>query len=329
MNPVRIAILGCGGMAGGHARKLKVRNDVEIVALCDIDPARIESLCQRRLAEVDPAPARFTDPAEMYDQAKPDAVVIVTPHALHYDQAVEALDRGCHVLLEKPMVTSPDQARDLAEKVQQSGKVLIVCYNTAFTRPMIYVRQAIRDGRLGRLEMVTGYLAQNWKKLTAGSWRQDPAVSGGGQAFDSGAHLLNSLCWSLQDRPAQVFAIQDNQQTPVDINTVLSVRFDSGVLANIAIGGNSLPDASHLAYIFENGRIEVDGWSGRWLRACTGEGPLDDLPQGQDEPDPDANFIETILGNQQPLVTAADGLVQAELIDAIYRSADSGAAVAL
>ncbi len=324
MDKVRVAILGCGMMAGGHARRLKAIDGVEIIALCDTNPDAIESLVQRRLSEVDPAPHRFTDTAEMYAQAKPDAVVIVTPHALHYRQACEALEHGCHVLLEKPMVTRTEEANDLARRVEQTGKVLVVCYNTSFTPPMVHLRQAVAGGTYGKLEIVTGYLAQNWKNLTAGSWRHDPAVSGGGQAFDSGAHLLNSLCWTLQTPVEQVFAMQDNQGTAVDINTVLTARFANGVLANIAIGGDSLPDGSHLALVFDQARVEVDGWRGEWIRAFGGEGEIDGLPQGGDEADPDANFIDAILGRDEPRVTAADGVIQCELMDAVYESARTG-----
>ncbi|MFW5869510.1 MAG: Gfo/Idh/MocA family protein [Planctomycetota bacterium] len=322
--PIRVAILGCGMMAGAHARRLKARDDVEIVALCDTNPDAMESLSQRRLAEVTPAPQRFTDIEAMYAQAKPDAVVIVTPHTLHHAHATQALDQGCHVLLEKPMATSTKQARELVEAVDAGGKVFIICYNTSFTPAFEHLRLALTDNTYGRLEMVCGYLAQNWKTLTAGSWRQNPDLSGGGQACDSGAHLLNSLCWTMNQPVQEVFALADNQGTPVDINTALLARFADGVTANISISGNSEPDASHLAFIFDKARVEVDGWRGEWIRATTADGEVSDLPGAIDEANPDENFIEAIQGNAQPRTTARDGLIQAQLMDLIRESQRTG-----
>jgi predicted dehydrogenase len=322
--PIRVAILGCGMMAGAHARRLKVRPDVRIVALCDTNPDAMESLSQRRLADVTPAPQRFTDVEAMYAEAKPDAVVIVTPHTLHHAHATQALNQGCHVLLEKPMATSTKQARELVEAVDAGGKVFIICYNTSFTPAFEHLRQALTDNTYGRLEMICGYLAQNWKTLTAGSWRQNPDLSGGGQACDSGAHLLNSLCWTMNQPVEEVFALADNQGTPVDINTALLARFADGVTANIAISGNSEPDASHLAFIFDKSRVEVDGWRGEWIRATTADGEVSDLPRAIDEANPDENFIETIQGNAQPRTTARDGLIQAQLMDLIRESQRTG-----
>ena len=73
MSKVRVAILGCGGMAGAHARRLKPNPDVQIVALCDVDEPRVEAFIRRHLAEYEPKPAIFTDAAQMYAEAKPDA----------------------------------------------------------------------------------------------------------------------------------------------------------------------------------------------------------------------------------------------------------------
>ena len=69
-----------------------------------------------------------------------------------------------------------------------------------------YTREIIRSGEFGKLELVIGYITQGWKGGTTGTWRQDPKLSGGGQAYDSGAHLLNSLCWAVESKVAEVYA---------------------------------------------------------------------------------------------------------------------------
>ena len=145
----------------------------------------------------------FADPAEMYATVKPDAVVICTPHTLHHEHGMGALEAGCHVLMEKPMVTAAADAYEMKSKVEETGKVFVIGFNTACSPYFYYLREQIRSGAFGKLELVNGYLAQGWMKPTAGSWRQDPKLSGGGQAYDSGAHLFNSLCWSVESRVAE------------------------------------------------------------------------------------------------------------------------------
>jgi len=323
MASVRMAILGCGGMAGAHANRFKNHPDVRIVACCDVNPEVVEAYIAKHLAGYAPKPAIFTDPAAMYREATPDAVTIVTPHTMHYAHGVQALDAGCHVFMEKPMVTAADQAHALAAKVAQTGKMLVVGYNSPCTPEMQFVRAAIRDGRFGKLELMSGFLSQNWKTATAGTWRQKPELSGGGQAYDSGAHLLNSVCWSIESDIKQVFAVCDNLGTPVDINATITIQFTNGATAGITISGNCVSSGASLTSVFERGRIEVDGWGGSWIRVFKREQIKYPVIPGKAQ-SPNDNFIDAVLGRAEPCTTARNGIIQSELMDAIYASAASG-----
>jgi len=325
MAKIRVAFLGCGGIAGKHVRSLKVREDVELVAGCDVDVEIVKKFFARHLDDSAPAPPAFSDTEAMYAAARPQAVVICTPHTLHFEQAIEALDAGCHVLLEKPMVTSAEHAYAMKEKVDETGKVFIVAYNTPCTPEFHYLREQIRTGALGRLELVNGYLSQDWRRLTTGQWRQDPALSGGGQAYDSGAHLLNSLCWSVESRAAEVFALIDRCGTPVDVNASITVRFENGVFAAITIGGNCPSNGSHMCFLFDQGRVEIDGWSGSWIHVFGPDGkPVKYPPIADGQLLPADNFIDAILGKDEPRTNPANGIVHSELMDAIYESARTG-----
>ena len=323
---VRVAFVGCGGIAAKHSRRMKDMAEVQIVGGCDLKEQIVEGLWQRTWQEETPTelPPAFVDTRNLYRECKPDAVVICSPHTLHFEQAKEALDAGCHVLLEKPMVTNADHARQLAAKVQQTGLVLAVAYNTPCTPEFGYLRQKIRDKALGRLELVSGWLVQNWEYLTTGSWRQDPALSGGGQAYDSGAHLLNSICWSVESNIAEVFAFVDNLDTPVDINSSINIRFDNGVFASVLIGGNCTEEGAHLTFAFENGRIDIDGWGGSWINVYKGRKRIKYPQIGSDPVEPADNFLDAVLGRADPLAGVANGIVHSELMDAIYESARTG-----
>ena len=328
MEKIKMAILGCGGMSGEHAKRYKKNPEVEIVALCDVNEEIVEKYIERNLADVDNKPAIFTDAATMYAEAKPDAVTIVTPHTMHFEHGMQALEAGLHVFMEKPMVTDSGDAHKLKEAVEKSGKILVVGYNTSCTPTFHWIREAIRTEKFGKLETVTCWLAQSWAKGTKGSWRQNPALSGGGQMYDSGAHIFNSLVWSVEAPVASVFAFTDNLDTPVDINSVVAIKFQNGVLATMTINGNSASAGSGMVYNFADARVEVDGWNGQWIKAFGkgyGDGEIPVELEGQAQ-SPDDNFIDAIMGRAEARTSPQNGVNHSELMDAIYQSAQSGQA---
>ena len=326
MSTVKIAFLGCGGYMRNHALRIQEIDNAQLVALCDVTIEQVNKFIDTNLKDVAEKPAVFTDAATMYAQAKPDAVFIATPHTLHFEHACQALEAGCHVYLEKPMVTNLDQAYALDEKVKASGKILVVGYNSPCSPEFAFLKSVIASGVLGKLEMVNGHITQNWRELTIGLWRQVPELAGGGMAYDSGAHLLNSLCWSVESDVDTVFAMVDNHDTPVDINSVFVIKFVNGVMASIAVNGNSHSHAGPLTFMFERGRIDIDGWAGTWLKMFK-DGKEIKYPPITDDMGhltPTHNFIDTIQGKTQPRTSPRNGIIQSQLMDAIYESARTG-----
>ncbi len=323
MSKVRVAILGCGGMSGEHAKRFAKNPDVEIVGLCDVSTDVVEKYIERNLSNYSPKPAVFSDAAQMYSETKPDAVTIVTPHTMHFDHGMQALEAGCHVLMEKPMVTDSSQAHALKEAVEKAGKIFVVGYNTPCTPAFKYLRELIRSKELGKLETVTGWQTQNWKNLTVGSWRQNPELSGGGQMYDSGAHMFNSLVWTVEQPIKDVLAFTDNLGTPVDINGTANIRFQDGTLATMTIAGNCPADGSGMYYTFENGRVEIDGWGGSYIKLWRGNKSEEVKLEGESQ-SPNDNFIDAILGRAEAQTSPTNGVIQSQLMDAIYESAQSG-----
>ena len=323
---LRVGILGCGRMSRHHAKRILAHPDAELAALCDVSTGIIENWIAEYLADElagATSPPAYDDAAAMYRAAGLDAVVISTPHTAHFAHGKQALAAGCHVFMEKPMVTATDQARELERLVAESGRILVVGYNTPSTPPFRYLREVVRDGRLGKLELVNGYLSQNWRRTTAGTWRQQPKLSGGGQAYDSGSHLLNSVVWTVESSPQQVFSFMDYQGTPVDINSVLAVRFANGVMASITVSGNCPAAGAALTFIFSGGRVDVDGWMGSWIRVFDGADEIEpELPGGADSPI--GNFIDAALGRAEPATSPRNGVAYSELMDAVYAAHHRG-----
>ncbi len=324
-SPLRIGLLGCGGIQAKHARTFRARPDATIAALCDVSDAAIDRLIERLDAPdaLKDAP-RFTEPAAMYDALELDAVSIATPHTLHFDQAMQALGRGLHVLLEKPMVTQADHAHTLAAEVARRGKVLIVAYNTPCSAELAYIRTLLRSGELGQIELISGHLSQGWMKGTTGSWRQDPGLSGGGQAYDSGAHPLASMCWAVESPVEEVYALVDNHGTPVDINSAFTIRFANGAFAAISISGNCPTNGAHMAFMLTEGKIEFDPWGAAWVKVWKGKEERKTLPITGEAVTPAINFLDAIAGKNEPRSTATTGIILSELMDLIYESARTG-----
>jgi len=324
MSKVKIAILGCGGMSGAHAGRYKENPDVEIVALCDVSSEIVEGYIERNLPDYSPKPQVFTDYDAMLRESGADAVTIVTPHTMHFEHGLKAIEAGLHVFMEKPMVTDSGDAAKLKEAVEKAGKILVIGYNTPCTPAFRWLREAIRSGRYGKLETVTGWQTQEWAKATVGTWRQNAALSGGGQMYDSGAHMFNSLVWSVESNVDTVFAFTDNVGTPVDVNGTVAIKFSNGVLATMTISGDCTAGGAGMYYAFENARVDVDGWSGHWIKVFTGWGDAEQIELEGEAQSPNDNFIDAILGRAEAQTSPLNGLIQSQLMDAIYQSAASG-----
>jgi predicted dehydrogenase len=326
MDDIRIGMIGCGGFAGVHARRLASIPGCKIVSLYDVNPDQLQLFSSTHFRE-DSKPDLHQTIEGLFDNSKLDAVVISSPHAYHFEQGSIALDRGCHVLMEKPMVVGAIEAKALAEKVRSSGKVFVVGYNTPCTLPIRRTREIVRSGELGDLEAVSGWLSQDWKRLTAGKWRQSKSISGGGQMLDSGAHLFASIVFCVDRFPISAYARVQHFGCEVEINGAATIVFDGGVLANVLIIGDSAVDGAGLAFFFEHGRVEVDGWGGNWMKVYRrGTDAVEEFVPEQ-RSTPDENFIAAIQKKEEPIAGVELGERLAILMDTIYQSAESNVPV--
>jgi len=319
MNKVRIAFIGCGGVSNGHASRINSMPDAEIVALCDTNTKTLKEYPKRHpgLAGV----PTFTDWRKMLDKVKVDAVEIHTPHTLHYEQIIESLGRGLHVLTEKPMVCTVKHAEDVVKKVNETGLKLQVSYQRHFERGFRFAKELIASGKFGKVQFITALQGQAWLQGTRGSWRQDPKLSGGGQLNDSGSHLVDIILWVSGLVPSEVSAFIDNFDVPVDINSALSVRFEDGAQANISIVGNSLKWWEDLTFWGEKGMLIFRNGQ---LTYCDADGELH-LPQRMPgSTDPDRNFVDAVLGKAELEVPVECGLRVIQLTEAAWESAAKG-----
>ena len=320
---VRVGIIGTGGIAQGHVRRLLENPDAEITALCDIRPEAMTRTVERYPALADVP--QFADFRDMIAADNLDAVEICTPHTTHYEQTMTSLGHGLHVLSEKPMVCTVAHAHDVLKKIEETGKVFVLNYQRSYQPEFLYIKNAIDSGEYGEVQFVQGLQGQEWLRGCANSWRHDPALSGGGQLNDSGSHMLDILLFVTGLAVEKVFGFIDNMTVPVDINSALSLKFVGGAQGNISVVGNG-PSwyeditlwCSKGAFYMRNGKLEVSDALGKRHTPAP-----EDLPQGNN---PDSNFIAAILGKEEIGSPALWGLRVIELTEAAWKSAATGEA---
>lgn len=318
---VRVGMIGVGGMQTGHAVNI-VKNipEAEIVAICDTSEKSLENCKQR--AGLDNV-ATFSDYSEMLNSVELDAVEIGSPHTLHFQQILDCLNKGLHVLSEKPMVCTQEHAHTLIEARDKANKVLMVSYQRHFSPEFLHIRNRIQNGDLGEITFASALQGQDWLRACANSWRHTLSLSGGGQLNDSGSHLVDIVLWVTGLVPKEVSAFMENFTVEVDINATVSVRFTNGALGNFSIMGDCpgwWEDVTILgkegALFLRNGKLTE--------RLRNFNDGKDYQPTAEEMPkdtNPDRNFIDSILGKDTPRVPAECGLRVIELTEGAWESA--------
>ena len=337
---IRVGVVGAGWFASRrHLPDLKALVGVEVVALCRRNPEKLE-----RVADHFEVRGRYRDYGEMLDREALDAVVVATPHALHYVQAREALERGLHVLLEKPMTLAAAEAEELIGLASKARRVLSVALNPPFWRHTCYAQEAIARGEVGRLESV----AIQWIGNTEGVfgraplpegmpgvvkptfYRGDPDLSGGGHLMDTGSHLVSELLFVTGLSPRAVSAQMDDPTTDMraEVQVALEGRVFGGV---VAVGDSQCPERRIQNFYFgSEGTLTVEGMPFRVKLERPGE---ETVTVGEEEmperPGPVANFVDGIRGKAELFSPGAHGAAVVRVIEAAYQSARTGQRVAL
>jgi predicted dehydrogenase len=142
---MRVGIVGCGAIAKAHLEALE-RLEVELVGVCDVDEQRSE-----RLAAALGVPRHCREAAELLDRQRPDVVHILTPPRTHRDLAVQAMEAGCHVLVEKPMAVDLGEADEMLEAARRHRRVVAPCHTQLFDPAVLEARELAASGRLGQI----------------------------------------------------------------------------------------------------------------------------------------------------------------------------------
>ncbi len=250
---VRLAMIGCGGMARSHARNiLKQQDTTQVVAVYDPSAEAYAEMSQIFVDAGFPVPPNAPDLNGLLNTYRDslDVAFIVTPHAYHYEQARACLEAGLDVLLEKPMVVTAEEAKSLIDVRDKTGKLLVIAFNGSLSPQIRTVARLLRSGELGSILNVVAFVWENWSDHYKGHWKQDAKISGGGFMFDTGAHMLNTVSDLVGEDFVEVAAWLDNRDRPVDILGCMMGRLRSGALVTMNACGSAIPSVASEIRVF-------------------------------------------------------------------------------
>jgi predicted dehydrogenase len=190
----RAAVVGCGDISAVHLAALHELPDVELVGVCDVDAPRAADA-----GSAWEVPA-FADHVALFDERQPDVVHVCTPHDQHASVAIDAIERGIHVVLEKPVAHTLAEAEKVAAAARSNPAVKVaVCFQNRYNRASHEVHRLLASGSLGAVRGAAATVA--WHRTpdyyARGPWRGQRARSGGGVLMNQAIHTLDLLQWFL------------------------------------------------------------------------------------------------------------------------------------
>ncbi|QAY68186.1 Gfo/Idh/MocA family protein [Paenibacillus protaetiae] len=235
MSKIRVAVVGCGSISKHRHIPEYVNNEnVELVAFVDPVIERAQHYAEAHGGKA------FADYKTMLAEVKPDAVSVCTPNYLHAEVSIAAANAGAHVLVEKPMAVTDEEAAVMIEAAQKNGVKLMVGHNQRFFPPHVKAKQILESGVLGKVltfRTSFGHPGPDaWSIDGAASWffRKPEAIMGA--MGDLGVHKSDLIRWLLQDEVAEVAGFVGTlhkEGTEVDDNASVLLRMKSGAMGTL------------------------------------------------------------------------------------------------
>jgi predicted dehydrogenase len=220
VSPVRVAAVGCGYWGPNVIRNLDAVDGFDLCCICDADPRRLRPVAARY-----PAARTTTNVEDILDDPSIDALYLATPVSTHYELTRRALQGGKHVLIEKPLATTVDQAEELAELADRNHRTLMVGHTFVFSPPVRKVRELLDAGGIGPIYYI------ETTRVNLGLFQKDVSV-----LWDLGPHDVSILIYWLKEVPMYVSARgRSFQGEALEDVAFLTLEFPSGILAQVQI----------------------------------------------------------------------------------------------
>lgn len=341
---MKYALIGCGRISSNHIAAAK-SNNLEFVGLCDTDSNMLyEKATKFDLKDIH----QYSDYHEMLDKEKPELVAIATESGKHAAIALDCIDAGCNLIIEKPIALSIADADEIILRSKKKGVKVCASHQNRFNKSIKKIREAIEENRFGRMFYGTAHIrwCRDWEYYSRakwrGTWEQD-----GGALMNQCIHNIDLLRWMMGDEVDEVVGITDRLNHPYieaeDLGIAL-VKFKNGAYGIIEGTTDLYPrNLEETLYLFgEKGMVKAGGQSvnkiEEWRFADALDEPGEVIAQFAENP-PNvygfghtplyADVIDAIKNDREPYVNAEAGKRALELVLAIYKSAAENISVKL
>ena len=342
---MKYALIGCGRIAVNHIKAAK-NNNLEIVALCDVDDTKYGILEEKTESDFS-CIRKYADFKAMIEEEHPELVSIATESGIHAEIALYCIEMGIHCIIEKPMAMNMADADRIVALAKEKNVKVSACHQNRFNLAIQELRKAIENNRFGKLSH--GSINVRWNRNKGyydqapwrGTWEQD-----GGCLMNQCIHGIDLLRWMFGDEVEEVYGTTCRQfhdyLEAEDVGTAI-VKFKNGAVGTIEGTVNVYPkNLEETLYVFgEKGTVKIGGTStnniDEWIFAdATDE---DSKKAGMEEETSNvygnghtalfADVIDSINTDREPYVDAVAGRNAVEMILAIYKSKKTGLPVKL
>ncbi|MCB6182154.1 Gfo/Idh/MocA family oxidoreductase [Leeia sp. TBRC 13508] len=337
---IRFALVGCGRIAQNHFAAMEKHADyIEIVDVCDIDPAALAAAVERTGAK------GHVSLDDLLATTTADIVVLTTPSGLHPNQAIQIAEAGLHVMTEKPMATRWHDGLRMVEACDKANVRLFVVKQNRRNATLQLLKQAVEQKRFGRIYMVNVNVfwtrPQSYYDTAAwrGTWEFD-----GGAFMNQASHYVDLLDWLIGPvESVQAYTATLERDIEVEDTGVISIKWRSGALGSMNVTMLTYPKnlEGSITIIGEKGTVRVGGVAVNEIQHWEFEDkrPEDESVKeasyqttsvyGFGHPLYYHNVIEVLKGNAEPETDGREGLKSLELLIATYLSARDGKRVSL
>lgn len=332
---LRVGVVGGGYIGTTVGRLFNQEPRSTVTALADVNPEALRTTGEALYVGEG---SQYEEYAKMLDTEALDAVLVGTPHTLHYEMVTAALDRDLHVFCDKPLTTDFSKAKALADRAETSEQVLMVGYQRHLNPAFIAARERWQgesdDGPNPEPDYLSAEITQNWISQFENTWRTNPDLSGGGNLYDTGSHLIDAVLWTTGLTPEWVTAemVFADDERQVDQRAILTIRFENGAHGTIAVHSDAPCVREHIHIWDEEGAVYLEGrqWENREIRRVDADSttviPFIDRDQQRNKAEA---FLDCIETGEEPPATARDALAVTALTEAAYESARTGERVAV
>lgn len=323
--PLRLGIIGCGLKAASYARSWTAGPvPPQIVAITDTSAGSVARYGAIVTQSGAAAPNVYPDADAMLaaEAGRLDAVYISTPHVFHHAYAKAALKAGLHVLLEKPMALSADEAREILAARDAAGRQVVIAYQSSLSPLISAYRARIAAGEFGALLSVSGEVWEHWESRYAGNWKQVPELSGGGFICDTGSHLFNAVMQATGRGYTRVAGQLKSLGRPYELVGGILAEIDGEVPVTLTFCGNTTKGCeSTLSLFFERAILRLDIW-GKWAELR--QGGLVTREAGGEANDAVLDIFTDVIDGAANPSAPEQSLHLAELWDLIKQSSADG-----